>query len=103
MAVGSEVPLRIIFKGAPFIPPVTSGKAKRAQPRKKCIAEDIVPGNRTKFGDPVGGMSFGVQKSWCDVRKCTLWLSESWKVRPNNGSITDKRRNALVLGDFRCH
>ena len=48
-------------------------------------------------------MSFGVQeKSWCDARECTLWISESWKLRPNNGSIK-RRKSSLVLDDFKCH
>lgn len=104
MADGSKVPLRIIFKGAPFIPLATAGRGKRTQPRKGTIAAEIAPGNRTRFGHPAGGMSFGVQeKSWCDKRECTLWLSESWKLRPNNGSIIKQRSSILVLDDFRCH
>ncbi|CAN0109308.1 unnamed protein product [Ascophyllum nodosum] len=84
MADGSKVPLRIIFKGMPFIPPATPGKGTRVQPRK--------------------GTSFGVQeKSWCDARECTLWTLERWKLRPNNGSIIKQRRSILVLDDFKCH
>ncbi|CAN0152944.1 unnamed protein product [Pylaiella littoralis] len=75
MANGSRVPLRIIFKGTPFIPPTKSGKGKSTQPRK----------------------------GWCDARECTLWISESWKLRPNNGSIIKQRPSILVLDDFKCH
>ncbi|CAM9625170.1 unnamed protein product, partial [Ectocarpus sp. 12 AP-2014] len=104
MANGSKVPLRIIFKGTPFIPPTTPGKGKRAQPRKGSIAAEIAPGNRSKFGHPVSGMSFGVQlKSWCDMRECNLWLSSIWLLRPNHGSIMKQRPGILVLDDFRCH
>ncbi|CAM9985588.1 unnamed protein product, partial [Ectocarpus sp. 4 AP-2014] len=79
MADGGKVPLRITFK-------------------------EILPQNRAKFGHPRGGMPFGVQeKSWCDMRECTLWLSESWRFRPNNGSIIDQRPSILVLDDFKCH
>lgn len=56
------------------------------------------------MGTPTAGMSFGAQeKSWCDARECSLWISESWKLRPNNGSIITQRRSILVLDDFRCH
>ncbi|CAM9915919.1 unnamed protein product [Ectocarpus sp. 8 AP-2014] len=49
-------------------------------------------------------MSFGVQEdSWCDARECALWISESWRLRPNNGSIIKQRPNMLVLDDFKCH
>ena len=49
-------------------------------------------------------MSFGVQeKSRCDARECTLRISESWKLRPNNGSIIKQRPSILVLDDFKCH
>ncbi|CAM9986755.1 unnamed protein product, partial [Pylaiella littoralis] len=75
MANGSRVPQRIIFKGTPFIPPTKSGKGKSTQPRK----------------------------GWCDARECTLWISESWKLRPNNGSIIKQRPSILVLDDFKCH
>ncbi|CAM9493736.1 unnamed protein product, partial [Pylaiella littoralis] len=75
MAGGGKVPLRIIFKGTPFIPPTKSGKGKSTQPRK----------------------------GWCDARECTLWLTESWKLRPNNGSIIKQRPSILVLDDFKCH
>ncbi|CAN0437947.1 unnamed protein product, partial [Pylaiella littoralis] len=75
MADGGKVPLRIIFKGTPFIPPTKSGKGKSTQPRK----------------------------GWCDARECTLWLTESWKLRPNNGSIIKQRPSILVLDDFKCH
>lgn len=104
MADGGKVPLRIIFKGTPFIPPTKSGKGKSTQPRKGSIAAEIAPANRTRNGHPAGGMSFGVQdKSWCDARECTLWLTESWKLRPNNGSIIKQRPSILVLDDFKCH
>ncbi|CAN0581010.1 unnamed protein product, partial [Laminaria digitata] len=83
MADGSKVPLRIIFKGTPFIPPARPGKGKSTQPRKGSIAAE--------------------EKSWCDARECTLWLSESWKLRPNNGSIIKQRPSILVLDDFKCH
>ncbi|CAN0393997.1 unnamed protein product [Ascophyllum nodosum] len=80
------------------------GHGTRVQPRKGSIAAEIAPGNRTKNGHPAGGMSFGVQeKSWCDARECTLWTSESWKLRPNNGSIIKQRQSILVLDDFKCH
>ena len=62
MENGSKVPLRIIFKGTPFIPPTRPGKGKNNQPRKGSIAAEIAPGNRTRFGDAGGGMSFGVQE-----------------------------------------
>ncbi|CAN0050933.1 unnamed protein product, partial [Pylaiella littoralis] len=79
-ADGKKVPVRIIFKGTPFIPTVTG------------------------FGHPMGGMSFGVQgKSWCDLRGCKLWIRESWRVRPNNGSVLKQRACILVLDDFKCH
>ncbi|CAN0229114.1 unnamed protein product, partial [Ectocarpus sp. 13 AM-2016] len=104
MANGSKVPLRIIFKGTPFIPPTTPGKGKRAQPLKVSIAVEIAPGNRSKFGHPVSGMSCGVQeKSWCDMRECNLWLSSNWLLRPNHESITKQRPGILVLDNFRCH
>ena len=104
MADGGKVPLRIIFKGTPFKPPAKSGKGRNTQPRKNSIAAEIAPQNRTKNGHPAGGMSFGVQeKSWCDARECTLWLSESWRLRPNNGSIMKQRPSILVLDDFKCH
>ena len=103
MANGSKVLLRIIFKGTPFIPPARTGKSKSSQPRKDSIAAKIAHGNRTRFGHPAGGMSFGVQKSWCDARECTLWISESWKLRPNNGSIIKQRKSSLVLDDIKCH
>ena len=58
--------------------------------------------NRTEFEHPAGGMSFGAQeKSWYDARECTLWISESWKLRPNNGSIIKQRQSILVLDDFK--
>ena len=34
---------------------------------------------------------------------CTLWILESWKLRPNNGSIIKQRKSILVLDDFKCH
>ena len=61
MADGSKVPLRIIFKGTPFIPLTTPGKGKRAQPRNNPIAAEVTPGNRTKFGHSARSMSLGVQ------------------------------------------
>ena len=104
MANGSKVPLRIIFKGTPFMPPARPGKGKSSQPRKGSTTAEIAPGNRTRFGHRAGGMSFGVQeKSWCDARDCTLWISESWRLRPNNGSIIKVRKNILVLDDLNCH
>ncbi|CAM9277872.1 unnamed protein product [Ectocarpus sp. 4 AP-2014] len=104
MADGQKVPLRIIFKGTPFIPPDLPGKGKRTQPRKGSISAEVAPGNRTKFGHPVGGMSFGVQEnSWYDARECTLSMSESWRLRPNNGSIIQQRPTILVLDDLKCH
>ncbi|CAM9877062.1 unnamed protein product, partial [Pylaiella littoralis] len=79
-ADGKKVPVRIIFKGMPFIPTVTG------------------------FGHPMGGMSFGVQeKSWCDLRECKLWIKECLRVRPNNGSVLKQRACILVLDDFKCH
>ena len=103
MANGSKVPLRIISKGTPFIPPAMPGKGKSSQPRKGPSRQTLPPGNCTRFGHPAGGMSFGVQeKSWCDARECTLTISESWKLRPNNGSIK-QRKSILVLEDFNCH
>ena len=104
MADGKKVPLRMIFKGMPFIPPATPGKGRQTQPRKGSIAAEIFPANRTKFGHPAGGMSFGVQeKSWRDARECTLWVSESWKLLPSNGSIIKQRPSILILDDFKCH
>ncbi|CAB1114542.1 unnamed protein product [Ectocarpus sp. CCAP 1310/34] len=101
-ADGKKVPLRIIFKGTPFVPPATPGKGKATQPRKNSIAWEVLPANRSKHGLPVGGMSFGVQeKSWCDLRECKLWIKDSWKLRPNNGSIVRQRRCILVLDDFK--
>ena len=101
---GKKVPLRMIFKRTPFIPPATPGKGRQTQPRKGSIAEKILPVNRTKFGHPARGMSFGVQeKSWCDARGCTLWISESWTLHPNNGSIIKQRQSILVLDNFKCH
>ncbi|CAM9308990.1 unnamed protein product, partial [Ectocarpus sp. 12 AP-2014] len=95
---------RIIFKGKPFIPPSTAGRGKNTQPRKGSIAAEVLPANRTEFGYPVSGMSFSVrEKSWCDARECTLWLSESWRFRPNHGSVIKQRHSILVLDDFRCH
>ncbi|CAM9804658.1 unnamed protein product, partial [Pylaiella littoralis] len=102
-ADGKKVPVRIIFKGTPFIPTVT-GVGRATQPRKNSIAAEILPQNRRKFGHPMGGMSFGVQeKSWCDLRECKLWIKESWRVRPNNGSFLKQRACILVLDDFKCH
>ena len=73
MVDGKKVPLRMIFKGTPFIPTATPGEGRQTQPRKGSIAAEILPVNPTKFGHPVGGMSFGVQeKNWCDARECTL-------------------------------
>lgn len=37
------------------------------------------------------------------TRECTLWLAESWKLRPNNGSIIKQRYSILVLDNFKCH
>ncbi|CAN0094592.1 unnamed protein product, partial [Laminaria digitata] len=100
----SKVSLRIIFMGTPFIPPTTRRKGKRARPRNNSIAAEIFPLHRTKSGHPAEAMSFGVQdKGWCDARACTLWLSESGELRPNNGSITEQRPSILVLDDFRCN
>ncbi|CAN0217038.1 unnamed protein product [Ectocarpus sp. 6 AP-2014] len=49
-------------------------------------------------------MSFGLQEnSWCDARKCTLWISESWRLRPSNGSIVKQRPSIWVLDDVKCH
>ncbi|CAN0343599.1 unnamed protein product, partial [Pylaiella littoralis] len=94
-ADGKKVPVRIIFKGTPFIPTVT-GVGRATQPRKNSIAAEILPQNRRK--------SFGVQeKSWCDLRECKLWIKESWRVRPNNGSVLKQRACILVLDDFKCH
>ncbi|CAB1107081.1 unnamed protein product [Ectocarpus sp. CCAP 1310/34] len=104
MADGGKVPQRIIFKGKPFIPPSTAGREKNTQTRKGYIAAEVLLANRTKFGYPVSGMFFVVQeKSWCDARECTLWLSESWRFRPNHGSVIKQRHSILVLDDFRCH
>ena len=101
-ADGGKVPLRIIFKGTPFIPPTSLGKGQRAQPHS--IAAEIFPANRTSHGHPARGVFFGVQEiNSCDSRECSLWLSERWKLRPNNGSIVQQRFSILVLDDFRCH
>ena len=103
MANGSKVPLRTIFKGIPFIRPARPGKGKSSQPQKGSIAAEIAPGNRTRFGHRAGGMSFGVQeKSWCDARECALRISESWKLRPNNGGIIKQRKSMLALDDLEC-
>ena len=99
-ADGKKVPLRIIFKETPFIPPATAKKGKSTQPRKNYIAVEILPG----VGHPAKGMSFGVQeKIWCDLRECKLWIKDSWKLRPNNGSIVQQRACILVLDDLKCH
>ncbi|CAN0345754.1 unnamed protein product, partial [Scytosiphon promiscuus] len=79
MADGQKVPQRIIFKGTPFIPPPVRGKGKSTMPRKNS------------------------DKSWCDQRECTKWISDSWKLRPNNGSVVQQRPCILVLDDFKCH
>ncbi|CAN0001693.1 unnamed protein product, partial [Pylaiella littoralis] len=76
MANGSRVPLRIIFKGTPDCP---REPYQARAPRRRH------------------------EKSWCDARECTLWISESWKLRPNNGSIIKQRPSILVLDDFKCH
>ncbi|CAB1113618.1 unnamed protein product [Ectocarpus sp. CCAP 1310/34] len=95
---------RIIFQGTPFIPPTVSGKGKSTLPRKNSVAWEIHPANRAKHGHPANGMSFGVQeKSWSDQRECNGWISGSWKLRPNNGSIVQQRPCILVLDDFKCH
>ncbi|CAM9878076.1 unnamed protein product, partial [Pylaiella littoralis] len=86
-ADGKKVPVRIIFKGTPFIPTVT-GVGRATQPRKNSIAAEILPQNR---------------RNWCDLRECKLWIKESWRVRPNNGSVLKQRACILVLDDFRCH
>ena len=39
----------------------------------------------------------------CDARECTLWVSESWKLHPNNGSIIKQRKSIVVLDDSKCH
>ncbi|CBJ33842.1 conserved unknown protein [Ectocarpus siliculosus] len=97
---GKKVPLRIIFKGTPFIPPDRPGKGKATQPWKNSIAWEMLPGNRSKNGYPVGGTSFGVQeKSWCDLRECKLWIKHSWTLRPDNGSLVKQR--PLHLGTER--
>ena len=84
-----------------------AGHAREGQANsaaKGSIAAKILPVNRTKFGHPAGSMSFGVQeKIWFDARECTLWISESWSLRPNNGSIIKQRPSTLVLDDFKCH
>ena len=104
MANGSKVPLRIIFKGTPFISPARPGKGKSSQPKKRSIAAEIAPGSLTRFGHPAGAMSFGMQeKSWCDAREFTLWISERWKLRPNNGRIIKQPKRVLVLDDFKYH
>ncbi|CAB1102966.1 unnamed protein product [Ectocarpus sp. CCAP 1310/34] len=104
MADGGKVPLRIIFKGKPFIPPSTARRGKNTQPRKGSIAAEVLPANQTNFGYPVSGMSFGVQeRSWYDACECTLWLSESWGFRPNHGSVIKQRHSILVLDDFRTN
>ncbi|CAN0226974.1 unnamed protein product, partial [Ectocarpus sp. 12 AP-2014] len=78
--------------------------AVMANGSKGSIAVEIARGNRSKFGHPVSGISFGVQeKSWCDMRECSLWLSSNWLLRPNHGSIMKQRPGILVLDDFRCH
>ena len=103
MANGSQAPLCIIFKGTPIIPPARPGKGKSSKPRKGSIAAEIAPGNRNRFGHSAGGMSFSVQeKSWCDARECTFWISESWKLRPNNGGIIKQRKSMLALDDLEC-
>ncbi|CAM9817043.1 unnamed protein product, partial [Scytosiphon promiscuus] len=73
MATGDKVPLRMILKGTP------SGTLQEA-----CL-------------------SACRRKSWCDQRECSLWISESWKLRHNNGSIVKQRPSILVLDDFKCH
>ena len=69
--------------------PAGHAREGQATSRKGSIAAEILSVNRTKFGHPVGGMAFGVQeKSWCEMRECTLLISESWILRPN-GSASD--------------
>ncbi|CAB1115321.1 unnamed protein product [Ectocarpus sp. CCAP 1310/34] len=95
---------RIIVKGTPFIPPTVSGKGKSTLPRKNYVAWENHPANRAEHGHPANGMSFGVQeKSWSDQRECNGWISGSWKLRPNNGSIVQQRPCILVLDDVKCH
>eukprot|EP00903_Cladosiphon_okamuranus_P022567 g20762.t1 len=104
MADGKKVSPRIIFKGTPFIPPTVRGTGKNTQPWKNSVAWEILPANRAKHGHPANGMSFGVQeKSWSDQRECNGWISGSWKLRPNNGSIVQQRPCILVLDDFKCN
>eukprot|EP00903_Cladosiphon_okamuranus_P014547 g13494.t1 len=104
MADGEKVSPRIIFKGTPFIPPAVRGKGKNTLPRKNSVAWEILPANRAKHGHPDNGMSFGVQeRSWSNQRECNGWISGSWKLRPNNGSIVQQRPCILVLDDFKCH
>lgn len=43
------------------------------------------------------------RESWCDQRKCSLRMSQSWKLRPNHGSIIKQGPSILVLDDFKCH
>ncbi|CAB1102423.1 unnamed protein product [Ectocarpus sp. CCAP 1310/34] len=46
---------------------------------------------------------FCVEKSLSDQRECSGWISGSWKLRPNNGSIVQQRPCILVLDDFKFH
>ncbi|CAN0170869.1 unnamed protein product [Ectocarpus sp. 13 AM-2016] len=49
-------------------------------------------------------MSFVVQENrWCGVWECTLSMSESWRLRLDNGSIIKQRPSILVLDDFKCY
>ena len=43
------------------------------------------------------------EKRWCDARECTLWISESWKLSPNNGSIITQCKSIFVLDGVKCH
>ncbi|CAN0029851.1 unnamed protein product [Scytosiphon promiscuus] len=72
-------------------------------PRNNYRVGDI-SANRSAKGYPAGGMSFGVQeKSWCDLRERKIWIKDSWKLRPNNGSIIQQRPYIFVLDDLKCH
>ncbi|CAN0208780.1 unnamed protein product, partial [Pylaiella littoralis] len=77
MADGGKVPLRIIFKGTPGYP--REPYPERA-PRRRHVV-----------------WSAGEEL----VRRAGL--SESWKLRPNNGSIIKQRPSILVLDDLKCH
>ena len=122
MVIGNKVPLRIIFKGTPFIPPARPGQGKRSLPRKRSIAAEIAPGNRTRFGHPArscrlvwkrkagvtrGGVPFGSRRSGSCTptmevnikQRKSIWMLDDFKCHRDEGFIADllKRTNTTVI------